>query len=142
MACTIVFNNLLNGQKIPLPFEVNGRITVLPTPPNGHIIAAARQIDDNPLIDIKDNCTPAPGPAVGGPIDFSLTLTSSDCPAVDQYYMLTVYAWDDVSAPVSVASVTFKTVDLLGGGDPPKFKQGPPDQAPPDPGDDGSGRTP
>jgi hypothetical protein len=132
MACSISFDNLVNGQNVPLPFEVSGTITVLPTPAGGHLVAAAMQIDDNPLSNVGDNCNPNPGPLATNDISFFVDLTTANCPLMNTYYMLTIYAWDNVSAPVSLASVTFKTVDLFSPPpDPPQSAQAPSPPSPP-----------
>ena len=122
MSCTITFTNLLNGQSVPLPYEVSGRI-VMPSSPVTQLIAAARQIDDNPLEDMEDDLSAAIGGV--GPYDFSFELTSVDCPLPNTYYMLTVYCWDDKSEAVTLASVTFRTVDLAGAPPPPPNGGGP-----------------
>jgi hypothetical protein len=110
MACTITFSNLLNGQEIDLPYTVSGQIS----PGGAKVIAAARQIDDNPVRDITGDCVPGVQPPVNGDQTFSAELTGADCPLADTYYMLTIYAWDDGSPTVSVASVTFKTSSTSG----------------------------
>jgi len=116
MACTITFGNLLNGQEIHLPYSVSGQITVAPA--GTKLIAAARQVDDNPLRDIAGDCLPGTSPAVAGNQTFSTELTSSDCPLANTYYMLTIYCWDDNAAAVSVGSVTFKTSSSSGAAPP------------------------
>jgi len=114
MACSVSIGNLLNGQTVDLPFEVNGTITVLPNAPAANLIAACKQIDDNTLQDIAGNCNPAP--VTAGPSTFAFELSAADCPLPNTYYMLSIYCWDDQSTQVTLASVTFQT---SGGPTPP-----------------------
>lgn len=110
MPSTIAFTNLLPGQEVDLPYEVTGTIDVNPN--TIKVVAAARQIDDALLQDIGGSLTPGTGTA--GDQTFSTEITALDCPLADTYYMLTIYCWDDITAGVSVGSVTFKTSSASG----------------------------
>lgn len=112
MACSIQFNNLINGQEISLPYRVTGRITVLPNVLTGSFTAASRQIDSNPVVSMAGCCVPAPGPLVPGPSDFTFDLTATDCPLPSVQYTLNIYAWDNLSQAVTLASVIFKTASV------------------------------
>src|SRR5438067_1661782 len=106
MSCSISIGNIMNGQNVPLPFEVSGSVMLQSTGATDSITAVAMQIDDNPLLDLTVGGSPTLR-------TFSVELTSRDCPTMNTYYMLTIYAWDNVSPSASMASVTFKTVDLF-----------------------------
>jgi hypothetical protein len=111
MPSSIAFSNLFNGQEIPMPYEVNGTITVLPNLPAANLVAVSKQVDDNALQDISASPPLSVALPSAGPVSFTFELTLSDCPLPNTYYMLTLYCWDDQANAVSLASVTFKSVD-------------------------------
>lgn len=105
-ASTFSNMNLVDGQIIAMPFEVTGTVTASGTL---NIVAVARQIDDDGLVDISGQCNPELLGAPSSPVDFTCALTSSDCPTPG-FYVLTIIAWDDDgnSVGATTATVTFE----------------------------------
>jgi hypothetical protein len=100
MAATITIDNLDNGQEVILDYTVTG--TAAAQSPATDVVIIAWQIDDQELIDT--NATPAPS------VPFSLNITPGQCTAVDTYYMLTIYVWDD-QGDLAIESRTFKRIE-------------------------------
>lgn len=105
MAATITLENLVNGQDVLLPYEVRGTAAGV-SPPATNVVALARQVDNNPLRDMADECIPAVPPAAAT-TDFAFELTGAECPQAGSWYLLNVYAWDDRD-DVTTTSVTFR----------------------------------
>lgn len=116
MASTISNLNLVNGQEIPIPYEVTGTCTG-DDPGGGPVvlIAAARQIDDQPTIDLGSECNPSvpDTPTTPTTTNFAFTLTENDCPVPGAFFLLTLLFWDSGAAPaLTQTSVSFKTLGL------------------------------
>src|SRR5262245_19790466 len=110
-----------NGQQVVFPADASGNIDKPLSAAAGlKLQALARQIDDNALVTIP--VTPVPADF---PFPFFFDLPSAECPDVNTWYMLTVYAWD-TDGDCTVQSVTFKRVAGSGGG-----LLGPPRNPPP-----------
>ena len=110
----INISNISNGQEIILPFEVTGSINAPANPPPPlpvTLAAAARQIDDNALATITVPPVPPPPPPnpTNLPVLFSFEVAAAECPDVNAWYMLTIYAWDN-QGDCTLQSVTFKRV--------------------------------
>jgi hypothetical protein len=103
MAAIFTNMNLADGQIIGLPFEVTGIVTASGNAQN--ILAVARQIDDQGLVDISGQCNPELIGAPASPVDFAFALTAADC-ATPGFYILTVIAWDDDPNSVGATTVT------------------------------------
>jgi hypothetical protein len=116
MAALNIYVDLSNGQELILPSDIVGSVSQLGNPPQGqNLTALARQIDDNGLVTILIANNPP------FPVPISFELTYAECPEVNVWYMLTIYAWDSLG-DCTVQSVTFKRVPEpapLGGGLPP-----------------------
>src|SRR5262245_18506424 len=106
---TINFDNVSNGQELILPFDVSVTILAPINPPAGALTvsAVARQIDDNGLVNL--------GVTAGTslPISLGIEVTTAECPDVNTWYMLTVYAWDS-PGDCTLQSVTFKRISEPG----------------------------
>src|SRR5262245_51777797 len=101
MASTVSNLNLVNGQEIPIPYEVTGTCTG-DDPGGGAVvlIAAARQIDEQPTQDLGAECNPSlPDSSNPTSTNFAFTLTPDDCPNAGAYYLLTLLFWDNGAAP-------------------------------------------
>jgi hypothetical protein len=110
MAATITLDNLVDGQEIVLPYEVRGRAAGV-APPATNLVDLNRQIDNNPLRNMGDECTPVLPPAAAS-VDFAFELTTLDCPQVGAWYLLTLYAWDD-RGDLTPSSVTFRILEEI-----------------------------
>lgn len=95
MASSVTIDNLVDGQEIILPYEVTGSA-------NGNgalLVGIARQVDNNPLVDIGQNCVPEVPHPTGGAnppsCTFAFELTAADCPQVGGWFLLTIHVWDD-----------------------------------------------
>lgn len=97
----IELNNLTNGQQVVIPFEVHGTVS---GPGGVNLNALSRQIDDNALVTIN-----LPNNPTALPHNFSFEITLADCPDVNTWYMVTVYAWDTENA-CTIFSLSFKRV--------------------------------
>ena len=108
MATALNNPNLVNDQEIEIPYEVTGTLVSA-----AGLVAAGRQIDQNPSEDIGPFCQPSlpETPSPNGDVNFSFFLTDADCPEPDTYYTLTILAWDDGPDPsLSQWNITFKTM--------------------------------
>ena len=114
MASTVSNLNLVNGQEIPIPYAVTGTCTGDdPGPGAVVLIAAARQIDNQPTQDLGAQCNPSVPDTPTSPTttDFAFTLTLDDCPNPGTFYLLTLLFWDNGAAPsLTQTSVSFKTL--------------------------------
>lgn len=101
MAVTVTITAPLDGEVIGMPYEVRG--TATPSPAARSVALMAWQLDGGPLRDLA--FTPA---GAGNPVNYTFTLMEEDCPNVDTWYSLAVYAWDDgTPAACGPASVSF-----------------------------------
>src|SRR5262249_21187945 len=81
--------NLMNGQGIPIPYQVLGAVGA--AVPSVAVNALAKQMSTLP---------PAPLPPSNPPLPtantyFNFVLTPMDCPQVNVWYLLTLCAWDE-----------------------------------------------
>lgn len=96
----IELDNLSNGQEVLLPIEVSGTVSAPAAGPT--LSALARQIDDNALVTL-------PLPNNNLPHAFSFEVAATECPDINTWYMLTIYAWDN-QGDCTIASLTFKRI--------------------------------
>jgi hypothetical protein len=113
MASTVTVDNLVEGQEIVLPYEVTGSAA---GDSGARLVGIARQVDNNPLVDIGENCVPVvPDPSGGASnptsVTFAFELTLADCPQVGGFFILTIHVWDD-AGDCTHTPVTFQVTDL------------------------------
>ena len=108
MAATITIDNLENGQGVNFPYEVTGQAVA--GTGGAHIVAMAWQIDDQDLHDMSPNPS-------AGTVSFEFSISQSDCPDPDTWYLLTVYAWDNNPGDVTTECRTIRQAPQpVGGG--------------------------
>lgn len=105
---SISFDPMYNGIELVIPVEV---VVAIRSPGtvggNYALTAVSKQIDDNALVGLS-----LPNPNPQGPnflATFNLEITTTDCPDVDTWYMLTIYAWD-TDSDLTTQSLTFKRI--------------------------------
>src|SRR5262249_29342791 len=88
MSLTFSNVNLMDGQGIPIPYQVLGAVG-----------AAAPSVSVNALGRAMPGQPPAPLPPSNPPLPtantyFNFVLTQADCPQVNVWYLLTLWGWD------------------------------------------------
>lgn len=97
----IIVDSPVDGQELEVPFTLSGTATAIA--PATNVVAIEVQIDSAAQHDL--GVVPAPS------IPFGYTVTEADCPAVDTWYLLTIYAWDD-QGNLDIKTISIKRVDL------------------------------
>ena len=93
--------DLVDGSDVTVPFTITGSASAIS--PATSVTSVQVQMDQGMITPRPDTSGP------GDSYDFSLEVTESLCPVLDQGYTLTIYAWDNTT-DLTTLTVGFRRI--------------------------------